>query len=154
MTEVLSEVIFTNLLADAEHYKRPEVRIATLERLKQACDAIENGEAKNLIERRFGERRSSELAITPSNIDKYVRAKGWNGPTRSTIAKKDGTSSLKPYVDARDNERARTVAPKTRRPTHELENALREINSIEVRQYVRRLFEQRKTAEAKYSALK
>lgn len=154
MSQKLSEIIFSNLLADAKNFKRPDVRIATLDRLKGACDAIESGKAKNLIAEKQGYRLASELAITPSNIDRYVRAQNWSGPTRSTIAKNDGESSLKPYVQAREDERAKTIIRSPRRPSQELENALREINSIEARQYVRGLHEQRKAAEARYAALK
>nr|WP_321454357.1 hypothetical protein [uncultured Cohaesibacter sp.] len=154
MSQKLSEIIFSNLLADAETFKRPKVRFDTLDRLKGACDAIESGKAKNLIAEKQGYRLASELAITPSNIDRYVRAQKWSGPTRSTIEKNDGERSLKPYVQAREDERAKTIIRSPRRPSQELENVLREINSIEARQYVRGLHEQRKAAEARYAALK
>ncbi|KZL23309.1 hypothetical protein [Pseudovibrio sp. WM33] len=148
-----SAVCFQNLLHDAENYKRPDVRIETLGRLKVACDAIESGEAKRIIEESTCTKKSVELKINATNVQKYVRAMGWPGPQRTTIERKNGASSLKPYVEARENERSKTTRPKPRRISEELEMVLREINSIEVRQYVRNLMEHRKRAESQYNAL-
>ncbi len=148
-----STVCFQNLLHDAENYKRPDVRIETLERLKAACDAIESGEAKRIIEESAGIKKSAELKINATNVQKYVRAMEWPGPQRTTIERKSGVNSLKPYVEAREYERSKTTLPKSRQSSRELEMVLREINSIEARQYVRNLAENRKRAESQYNAL-
>lgn len=153
--EKLSEVIMKNLYAEATSLPRPEVRKNTLERLKMACDAIIDGSAKDIIAKsdnpaiRKKASSARELKCNSSTIDTYVRAMGWSGPVRTSCEKPD----LKEYIKAREEERGAVHVARPKSRNAELDVVLEQINAIEVRNYVRRLFENRKQSEAKYQSL-
>ncbi|MBO6827134.1 MAG: hypothetical protein JJ879_13085 [Sneathiella sp.] len=145
------------LKIEAQSFGYPERRLATLDRLVAACDALENGKARPIIEKHTG-KPFRQLKITASNVEKFVRAKGasdsdWSGPVRSTIA---GDEDLISYVRTREEERVIKTGKtpvSTRFPT-EVENLLGEIPSIEHRQAIRRKIEEGRIAIQKYKLLK
>ena len=94
-----SETIFARLLQEATEFGAPEKRLATLDRLKSACDLIADGYRIPLEDGVRPKAKHVLLKINPSNIDKVVRAKRWSGPTRSFIASK--RNGLIDYVNAR-----------------------------------------------------
>ena len=153
--EKLSEVIMKNLYAEATSLPRPEVRKNTLERLKMACDAIIDGSAKDVIAQsdnpliRKKAPPSRELKCNSSTIDTYVRAMGWSGPVRTSCEKPD----LKEYIKAREEERGAVHVSRPKSKNAELDIVLEQINAIEARNYVRKLYEIRKQTEAKYQSL-
>ncbi|MFG6574185.1 hypothetical protein ACGYLO_21730 [Sulfitobacter sp. 1A13353] len=140
-----SDLIYARLLEDALEFSAPKKRLATLERLKNACDLIAAG--KRIPVDPYGNLSSRKMAqkINPSNIDRIVRAEKWTGPTRSFIANR--ANGLIDYVNVREEERSskERVPPDT--PSSQLESHLLEIESVEVRQIMRREIEGRRSAE-------
>ena len=105
------------LRASAEQSQRKRERLATLDRMKQACDAIADGKATSLIEKYLPEAkqhyRRRYTLIRPDRIEEYVRARrtedgearrlpsAWTGPTAVTLRK---DKSLLQYVKTRADE--------------------------------------------------
>ena len=147
--EILSEVIFQNLWTESFNYKRPQVRQQTLTNLKASCDAIEDGTAKPVIEEKKRKKIAGELRINSTNIDAYVRGMEWTGPTRTTCEGKE----IKKYVQARESERDKVEIIRPKNKNDDLDIALSQIDTIEVRNYVRKLFEQRRQSDNKYNSL-
>ena len=114
----LTESILDRLRHEATNYKRPQQRLATLSRLVEACDAICDGSAREVVKKGFPSAELNFLgrrvAISPPRIEEYVTArrmvdqkKGaksvWTGPKASTL-RKEGDGMLA-YVRAREHER-------------------------------------------------
>lgn len=147
-----SDLIYARLLEEAKQFLVPEKRLATLERLKSACDSIASGERVQVDPGGEFSSRKIGSKINPSNIDRLVRSKKWTGPTRSFIANK--SNGLIEYVIAREEERSAQgdLVPKTL-PT-QLESYLSEIESVEVRQIMRHEIELRRKAEQEIKIIK
>lgn len=125
VTELLSEMVLARLRDEAAKCGRPKERLATLDRLTEACDAIASGAARKLVQRyrpdaAFHFARAT-TPIIPPRVDDYVRAKqaedgarrqatSWTGPTATTLRKDKG---LLEYVRARAAEQGAAVAPRT-----------------------------------------
>lgn len=133
-----SDQIQQALILAANQLRRPEVRLGTIDRLVRACNAIENGKAVEVIKSDLGKKHISgevNFKITPSNIEKYVKAKNWSGPKRAVI---NSDSELKAYVKSREEERLKPILPK--RPSSrrlEIEAAIDHISDIGQRTMVR-----------------
>jgi hypothetical protein len=133
-----SELVLQRLRDSARQMARPEVRNSTINRLQEACNAIESGIAADLVKAVFGKDDGLRLnpRINPSTVEKYVKARGkkdhaWTGPTRVTIAK---DSDLLAYVQAREDERLKPHLPK--RPSskrRQIEDAISNLPSMEIR---------------------
>lgn len=125
MSESLSSQILARLRREAEKLGRPEQRLATLERLVEACNSIADGSARAIVRRgnlsaEVNFRRAS-TPIIPPRIQDYVLArrtidqrKGiggsvWTGPVASSL-RKEGDGMLA-YVRAREQERVATASP-------------------------------------------
>ncbi|MBK1841655.1 hypothetical protein JHL17_30075 [Azospirillum sp. YIM B02556] len=142
MAERASEMVLRRLREGAKRMGRSEVRDATIDRLVEACNAIESGAAANLVKAVTGKDHGLRLnpKINPSTVEKYVKARGktdkaWTGPTRVTIQK---DPDLLAYVEARDDERVKPDLPK--RPTpkrRQIEDAISLLPSVEVRMELR-----------------
>ncbi len=146
-----SEMIFARLRQEAREFGVPEKRLATLDRLKSACDLIADGYRNPVDDGTRPKAKHVLLKINPSNIDKVVRAKRWSGPTRSFIANKQ--NGLIDYVNAREEERlAKTGAHKSL--PHQTEDLVASIADAETRQAVRREFARRRYAEQELKNLK
>lgn len=133
-----SDLIQQTLVFAARQLQRSEVRLGTIERLVRACDAIENGKALEAIKSDLGKKHISGEAnfkITPSNIEKYVKAKKWSGPKRAVISS-DG--DLKAYVKAREEERLKPILPKRASSKRlEIEAAIDQVSDVGQRTMVR-----------------
>ncbi|MDV7143525.1 hypothetical protein R3X27_12625 [Tropicimonas sp. TH_r6] len=146
---VTSKLVLDRLMVDAQQFAKPEVRVATIDRLVAACDAVENGEAAKAVHNPSSMLR--RRAINATNVDKYIRAMNWRGPTRTTIAK--DIDGLQAYVKAREEERSK---PKTKgKPliNSQIEARLAEIESLELRQFFRSEIEKRRIADQKLKLL-
>lgn len=88
-------------------------RHATLDRLAEACDAIDDGTAIKLLQREGRHwAAGAPMAINPTIIEDYVNARGrtdrsWTGPKRVTIER---DPDLDDYVACRRSEQARVPA--------------------------------------------
>jgi hypothetical protein len=162
MTNVDSEssLVLQRLRAESAEYDRPEIRLATIDRLVAACDAIETGKATEVIRHSSGRAydRRHLLAISPTNIERYAKARKnsgdqhWTGPTRTFIS---ADRSLNAYVRARESERVKPAMP--RRPTErykELEDAIESIRDIEKRQLLRHELEKGRAVQRQLGILK
>lgn len=146
-----SESILTRLKNEAEKFSLPERRLATLERLVEACNILENG-FKN-VSKNQSKLTSQRIIykINPSNIEKVVRDRGWSGPTRSFIASSE--SGLLDYVKSREDERVLKHGDIAKKNSSDLE-FLGRIDDVELRQMVRREIERRKYAEQELKLIK
>lgn len=147
-----SDLIFARLVEHASQFSFPDKRLATLDRLKNACDLIASGEH---IPVEPGEKFSSRKItrkINPSNIERVVRSKSWTGPTRSFIANK--ANGLIEYVNAREEERSAKTGTKPKTLPSQLESYLSEIESVEIRQIMRNEVEKRRIAEQEVRIIK
>lgn len=159
MTQKLSEMVVARLREGALHLSRPDVRLATINRLVMACNAIDSGIAAELVKTVTGKEDSLRLnpKINPSNVEKYVRArrksdKAWTGPTRVTIQK---DPDLLSYVEAREAERTKPVLPK--RPTsrrRQIEDTISLLPTIEARMDIRHELEGGREAQRVLNLLK
>jgi hypothetical protein len=127
-----------SMRSHAASLSRPELRSATIDRLVEACDAIEDRTGSDLIakHRREAAPPRHGYEITSTNIEHYVRAKGWSGPVRVTIER--DRQYFRPYVEAREFERPNKRA--RRRPsarTQNVENALSSVPLVENRVLLR-----------------
>lgn len=146
-----SDTILARLRQDAMEFGVPEKRLATLDRLKSACDLIADGYRIPLEDGVRPQAKHVLLKINPSNIDKVVRAKRWSGPTRSFIANKQ--NGLIDYVNAREEERlAKSGAQKVL--PNQSSDLVASISDVETRQAVRREIERRRLAEQELKILK
>lgn len=119
MSTVPSAEIMAQMRLDAQKLGRPEVRLATLERLVVACNAIADGSAKAIIRKGNAQALRDFAAISvpiiPPRVEAYVHARRaidlkegvpkslWTGPVASSIRKeRDGMLA---YVRQRDLER-------------------------------------------------
>lgn len=118
MSEDLSTVILARLRSEAQALGRPEIRLASLDRLEEACNAIANGTAKALIKRwnpkAYPNWTLARVPIIPPRIEEYVlaeqakeRSSGvdrprWTGPVASSLRKESG--GMLAYVRARNDE--------------------------------------------------
>lgn len=127
-TPKVSMTIEGSMRSHAANLTRPEQRLATIDRFVEACDAIEDGTGSDLIAKYRGEAAPPRhgYEITPTNIENYVRAKGWSGPVRVTIER--DKVHFRPYVEAREAER-QNKRPR-RRPSARTENVENAINSV------------------------
>jgi hypothetical protein len=148
MRSLNSEAILVRLREEARDYVKPDIRFGTIERLVEACDAIENGEAAKVVHKPSSHLRNK--VINATNVEKYIRSKRWRGPTRTTIAKEpDG---LQAYVNAREEERKKPVQ-KIKPMSSQIEQYLGEIESTELRQFFRSEIEKRRQVEQKLKML-
>jgi hypothetical protein len=158
MTEIQKEskLIFDRLRNESHDYDRPEVRLATINRLVIACDEIESGRATEIIRSSTGF-KGRIVEISATNIERYVKArhaagiKDWTGPTRTFIA---SDRSLNAYVKARENERLKPPTPK--RPSERyktLEDAIERIREPEKRQLLRFEIEEGRAAKRKLALI-
>lgn len=147
-----SKQIMDRLLLEAENFARPDVRIQTLQRLEEACDAIEDGRAAvDIGTRRSGSARKRQLKINPSTIESYAKAKEWTGPTRSFLAaEKNGLTG---YWKAREFERTAGNVNTPKFPS-QVEAYISEIESDELRQFFRQQIEQKRKFERELKLLK
>ena len=124
--QLLSTTIMLRLRAEAERLGRPDVRLATLDRLEKACDAIATGEAHGVVKRSgssvVANWRKSYVPIIPPRIEEYVDAMRiieqkdggdsgspyWTGPVSSSLRKEK--HDMLAYIRAREHERC-AVAP-------------------------------------------
>jgi len=77
MTKRASDDILDRLRTQAAGTGKPDVRNATIDRLVEACNAIESGAAADLCKRVFGNDGGLRFnpTINPSTIDRYVLAR-------------------------------------------------------------------------------
>lgn len=147
-----SEKILKRIEAEAQSLSRPSIRLASISRLVQACDAIESGAAAELDRRLRG-----PAPISPSNVERFVKAKcasgfrDWTGPTRVFIAQ---DADLKAYVAAREDERAKPLdrRKRTSQRQKDIEDALARL-PIEIRQIVRHDLEEGRLAKRRLDLL-
>jgi hypothetical protein len=147
-----SEMILQRLRDCAREMARSEVRNATIDRLVDACNAIESTQAATLVKKLYGKNNDLSInpKINPSNVEKYVKARGktdraWTGPTRVTIAK---DPDLLAYVEAREDERIKPNLP--RRPSskrRQIEDAISKLPSTELRMDLRHELENGRQAK-------
>lgn len=147
-----SKMILHRLRDRAREMARPEIRNATIDRLVDACDAIESKKAAALVKQAYGKDNGLSInpKINPSNIERYVKARGktdraWAGPTRVTIAK---DPDLVAYVEAREDERIKPDLP--RRPSsrwRQIEDAISKLPSTELRMDLRHELESGRQAK-------
>ena len=131
---------------------KPDVRIATIDRLVDACDAVESGAAADLLEATHGKMGAGRgnRAITPTTIERYVKARRlkdpeWTGPVRVTVQK---DHDLRAYVEAREEERIKPQLPK--KPTNrfrQIEGVLSKVSPIEARMLLRHAIEKGREAQ-------
>lgn len=141
-TPKASEIILARLRDEAKAMDRPEIRLRTLNRLTQACEDIASGRAANIVKAAYGKDFGLGLnpKITPSSIDRYVRARrakddSWSGPTRAFIHNDPGILS---FVKACEDERQKPLLPRRPSPPRRrLEEAIETIPSADDRQFVR-----------------
>jgi hypothetical protein len=152
--------ILERLRSQAQALDRPDVRLASIERLVAACDAIESGVAADVHQSAHGSdgglRRNAK--INPSNVEKYVKARcklgarEWTGPTRVFIA---SDPDLRAYVAAREDERLKPPEAK-KRPSQrqkEIEDAIARLPSVETRQILRHDLEEGRIARRRLDVL-
>lgn len=113
-------------------------RFGTIDRLVEACDAIEDQSGSDLIARERGDASPPRhgYEISPRIIENYVRGRGrtspiWTGPVRVTLQR---APELLEYVKARESERhkvkrSRKTGPKSK----QIELALQSVLPIEYR---------------------
>src|SRR5690349_18411402 len=117
MSETISSKVMKGLRQAAEQSARGKERLSTLDRLKEACDAIAGGDAAAIVGRYLPEAKHHYLhhctLIRPDRVEEYVKAKRiqdaqtkrlpspWTGPTAVTLRKNKG---LLEYVKVRATE--------------------------------------------------
>ncbi len=160
-TKQASEQVLERLRVEAETLsERPHVRLASIERLVMACDAIESGGAAEVHRLVYGTDGGlgRNAKINPSNIDKFVKARlkqgarEWTGPTRVFIS---ADTTLRAYVTARENERLKPLEIR-KRPSQrqqEIEDAIAQLSSVEMRQTVRYEIEEGRLARRRLEIL-
>jgi|GEM_PF-3069632 len=149
--------IYERMIENANSFKNSARRLATIERLAESCNAIEDGTALALIKSLNKASAKVRLAINPTNIEKYVRARGkkdnsWTGPVRVTIAS-DELFSL--YVRARERKREKPSLP--HRPSKlfkRIDEALNEVLDPSIRQEIRFKIENGRLAKKELDLLK
>ena len=138
--------ILARLEIQAAGFDKAPVRLASLRRLKQACDAIAD------------ERLGPNVRISPSTVEKYVKKRhkegsaDWTGPTRVFIS---SDTDLRAYVTAREEER-RKPADARKRPSQrqrDIEDAISVIPGVEMRQVVRHELEDGRLAKRRLELL-
>ncbi|QEE24398.1 hypothetical protein CS053_07675 [Rhodanobacter glycinis] len=79
MSELISEQILARLKKEAGETGRPEQRLATLERLVEACNAVADGSALSLMQKgnpaAEAHFRRRWVSIVPPRIEDYVIAR-------------------------------------------------------------------------------
>ncbi len=128
----ISEQIMLRLESEARLFCFPNKRLATLDRLKQATDAIESGEAAKIVHPL--PHSMARRQINQSNVEKFIRAKNWSGPVRETISSDQG---LKNYVSQREAERHKQTVRKQKRYDSSIDAQLDEIKPIELQKFFR-----------------
>ena len=141
-----SQQILARLERKAAEFDKPQVRLASINRLKLACDAI------------VDEKLGRNVSISPSSVEKYVRKRRdeglaeWTGPTRVFIS---SDADLRAYVAAREDERHKPTDLR-KRPSQrqrDIEDAISSINSVEMRQIVRHELEDGRVAKRRLEIL-
>lgn len=133
MAIITSKRLLERLYEQASASPRPKGRLGTITRVVAACDAIESGDASNIIKDAMGTDYNLRYKpeINPSTVARYIEArqkkggKEWTGPKRPTI---QSDYELKSYVEAREFERKKPVDKQ--RKTSQREEILNAIDSI------------------------
>lgn len=156
-----SKLIMDRLVHEARQLKRGDVRLATLGRLKDACDAIADGSAAEVLRRSLSKGahayRAGSAPINPSTIAAYVKARqalghsDWVGPTRVTIAA--DKSGMMAYVVARQAERGIVALPKKTSRQKSIDEIIDRLDAVEDQQFLRFAFEELRQAASKYRIL-
>lgn len=167
MSELLSEQVLRRLRYEAAETGRPDQRLATLERLVQACDAVADGSALPVVQRgnpaaemHF---RRRWVSIVPPRIEEYVIAKRaidrkegrrspWTGPVASSL-RKEGDGMLA-YVRARELERKGTLESGVSERPHPWWHLLEGITDEKVRLLLMRALAEGCEAKKQVAALK
>ena len=150
--ERASRRILQRLREDAHARDRPTPRLASIERLVAACDAIERGDGVQI-----DSRKRADSSINPSNIEKYAKARlkagasEWVGPTRVFISQ---DVNLRAYVRAREDERLKPLDKRTRpsQRQKDVEDGLA-LLPIEIRQIIRHDLEEGRLARRRLDLL-
>lgn len=161
MTEArASQLILARINDQARTFDKPSVRLASIERLVAACDALESGAAAEAIKSVYGSDGGlgRNPKINPSSIEKYVKARfdqgarDWTGPTRVFIA---SDKDLKAYVNAREDERSKPMRTQVRPSDRqkEIEDSISQISSVEMRQMLRHDLEEGRLAKRRLDLL-
>lgn len=161
MTEKTSQMVMERLVKDARQLKRGEVRLASLTRLKAACDAIADGSAAEVLRRALSKGahayRSGSAPINPTTVEAYVKARQalghseWTGPTRVTIAA--DKSGMMAYIVARQAERGIVDLPKKTTRQKSVDEIIDRLDAVEDQQFLRFAFEDLRQAARKYAIL-
>ncbi|MEC7795456.1 MAG: hypothetical protein VX791_18310 [Pseudomonadota bacterium] len=152
MTLLTSAVIAERLRTEAQTYAQPERRMATVERLISACNAIARGELVKALSSGSDRGDPKLRRITAQNIAEYAKTQGWSGPTRTFLSNR--SNGLIEYIRARENEREKTGPESKKKPKTQFESFLDKIEDIETRQYVRHEVERRKQLEQELTIIK
>lgn len=120
-----SAAVLRRLRSEADALGRPPQRHATIDRLVEACDAIADGSAADVLRRASSSdpslkktfeihyKRGTPVAVSTPRIDEYVKARrlvdlgqgclksAWTGPTSAVIR---GDEGLRLYVHCRERE--------------------------------------------------
>lgn len=156
-----SELIMDRLIHEARQLKRGYIRLATLGRLKDACDAIADGSAAEVLRRARSKGahayRAGSAPINASTIEAYVKARQalghteWVGPTRVTIAA--DKSGMMAYVAARQAERGIVALPKKTSRQKSIDEIIDRLDAVEDQQFLRFAFEELRQAASRYRIL-
>lgn len=167
MSELMSERILSRLKSEAGETGRPEQRLATLERLVCACDAVADGSALLAVQRGNPEAemhfRRRWVSIVPPRIEEYViarrvldqadgRRSQWTGPVASSL-RKEGEGMLA-YVRARELERHGKWEGRVADRTHHWWQVLDGVSDEKVRVQLMRALVEGGEAKKQVSALK
>ncbi len=159
MAKTGSKRVLELLEKKASESPRAKQRLSTIERVVAACDAIESGEAVQVIKKALGRDYGlrSNPEISPSTVARYIEAMqklhraDWPGPKRPTI---QSDADLKAYVDAREAERVKPITPKKKTSHRELiEDAIDSLPRAADRALLREAFAKLRAAKRENDAL-
>lgn len=167
-----SDKIMERLRIEAQERGRPAQRLATLDRLEEACNDIASGKASEFI-RSAGQADPSlkeaydnhykrgVVAIKPPRIEEYVKARrifdqrkgvksAWTGPTSVTLrSEPDGMLA---YVRKRETEQENLARKGKRSPA--LDDDIDQIADMSTRQRVRFALDDGREAKRQLNLLK
>ncbi len=132
-----SELLWIELYALAEEKvatgnHKARSRMDTLTRLKEACDAIQDGLGTSRFKETKSRRQVSQKKVTPENVHQFCTSKGYNGPHWTTIRK---DKKLLEYLRLRNDENSSGAKSKRKSTDHQrqINEALNRIGILDDR---------------------
>ncbi len=148
-----SEKKFQNILQELEKYPHFQHKRSAIEGLKEICDAIADGRARQIYVQYFGKNKHFSGKINSNTVSQINSVMGHIGPSRSTLNR---NPELMKYIELREKERTEpSQTPISSPPTKQaIDRALNSIESMEDQQLLRFAIHEGDTARRELRLLK